>query len=288
MKPLTFALTTALLFALLTPSTAQADWNTGDPAKWVQMPDLSPQGMDVNASVDLGVGGFPQLVVLADDFRCTSTDPITDIHLWGSWKNDLLPLVFDASSPTFFSPDPGAVMFNLSIHADIPANQNPDGPFSKPGELLWSHIFNPGEFTARPWATNIEEGWLDPISGQFIFPGDTVAWQYNFLIPEDEAFIQQGTSTLPVVYWLDVAAIPQNEGPVPEEPLFGWKTSIDHFNDTAVYGPTELINWPNATDWRPIDSPTGVTQLDMAFVITPEPATLALLTLGVLAMLRRR
>ncbi len=26
---------------------ARADWNPGDPAKWVQLPDLSPTGMDV-------------------------------------------------------------------------------------------------------------------------------------------------------------------------------------------------------------------------------------------------
>ncbi len=279
---------TAVLAVLFTAAPTSADWNTGDPAKWVQMPDLSPQGMDINASFEQQVGAFPQLIVLADDFRCTSTDPITDIHLWGSWKNDLLPEVFDPTLPApFLRPDPGAVTFNLSIHADIPADQNPLG-FSKPGELLWSHVFNPGEFTARPWATNIEEGWLDPISSQFIFPGDTVAWQYNFLIPQAEAFIQQGTATDPVVYWLDVAAIPQPEVASTEAPLFGWKTSVDHFNDSAVYSTTDAANWPNVTDWLPIESPTGLTQLDMAFVITPEPATLALLTLGCLAVLRRR
>ncbi len=284
-QSLTILTAAAILF---TTAPASADWNTGDPYKWVQMPDLSPQGMDVNATFDQGdVGGLPPFIVLADDFLCTSTDPITDIHLWGSWKNDQLPQVFDPNTPGFFSPDPGAVMFNLSIHADIPANQNPAG-YSMPGQLLWSKVFNPGEFAVRPWATNIEEGWLDPISGQYIFPGDTVAWQYNFLIPEVEAFIQQGTSTDPVVYWLDVAAVPQNEGVVTEEPLFGWKTSIDHFNDTAVYGSTDLFNWPNVTNWQPIDSPIGVSQLDMAFVITPEPATLVLFALGGLAMLRRR
>jgi hypothetical protein len=28
---------------------------------------------------------------LADDFPCFSTDYITDIHIWGSWLNDILP-----------------------------------------------------------------------------------------------------------------------------------------------------------------------------------------------------
>ena len=27
---------------------------------------------------------------LADDFQCTNTGPITDIHLWGGWLNDIV------------------------------------------------------------------------------------------------------------------------------------------------------------------------------------------------------
>ncbi len=278
----------AVLAVLFAAAPATADWDPGQPAKWVQLPDLSPQGTDINASIDLASSLFPTpLVVLADDFLCTSTDPITDVHLWGSWLNDLLPEVFDITlPPPFMRPDPGALQVHLSIRADIPASLNPAGPFSVPGELLWSHVFNPGEFAVRPYAENIEEGWYDPISGNYQFPGDTVAWQYNFLIPEDEAFVQQGTPENPVIYWLDVAAIP--EGNATGQPLFGWKTSIDHFNDTAVYGAVDLANWPEPNGWLPIPDVAGVMPIDLAFVITPEPATLALLTMGGLMMLRRK
>ena len=40
--------------------------------------------------------------------------------------------------------------------------------------------------------------------------------------------------------------------------------------------------------WRELIDPRTGISLDMAFVITPEPATLALLTLGAIAVLRRR
>lgn len=283
---LTISTVLAVIFAAVP---ASADWDPGQPAKWVQMPDLTPDGMDINASYDPFAGGLNSLIVLADDFACTSTDPITDIHLWGSWLNDLLPDVFDPTFPGFYRPDAGSVQFHLSIRADIPAHHPPDPqPYSRPGELLWSHVFNPGEFAVRPYAENIEEGWYNPLSGQYVFPGDTIAWQYNFLIPNDEAFVQQGTTTNPVVYWLDVAAIPKNTGPTTEEPLFGWKTSRDHWNDVAVYGSVGLVNWPEPDEWLPIDIPVGIVPVDMAFVITPEPATLALCALGMTALIKRR
>ena len=60
------------------PLLARADWEPDDPwTKWVQMPD--PDGWDVKVTT-------PKL--LADDFECTSLDPIAGIHFWGSWKHD--------------------------------------------------------------------------------------------------------------------------------------------------------------------------------------------------------
>ncbi|MBN1918657.1 MAG: hypothetical protein JW889_12175 [Verrucomicrobia bacterium] len=67
-----------LLFAavcgwLLLPA-ARADWNEGDPAKWVQLPD--PNGWDIKVT-----GGF-----VGDDFVCNEPGWVTDIQFWGSWK----------------------------------------------------------------------------------------------------------------------------------------------------------------------------------------------------------
>ncbi len=192
---------------------ANADWDESMPAKWVQNPDLSPMGIDINASPN------PGDFILADDFLCQNQEFITGIHVYGSWLNDYLP----------FGEAPEAIRFTLSIHADIPASQNPEG-YSLPGELLWIREFQPGEFQVRPWADNIDEGWMDP-PAEYFFPGDHVCWQYNFEIPQEEAFEQLGTEEDPIVYWLDLKAFPEDP-----EASFGWKTSIDHWNDNAVYG----------------------------------------------------
>jgi hypothetical protein len=57
-----------------------ADWNAGDSCKmhFPQMPD--PAGWDV-CLIDQ---------FLADDFVCSQSGPITDIHFWTSWRSDLI------------------------------------------------------------------------------------------------------------------------------------------------------------------------------------------------------
>ncbi|MFA7237845.1 MAG: PEP-CTERM sorting domain-containing protein, partial [Phycisphaeraceae bacterium] len=73
----------------------------------------------------------------------------------------------------------------------------------------------------------------------------------------------------------------------------GWKTADmtlypspytgNHYQDDAVFY--------NGTTWQELFDPrfpTGQVSLDLAFVITPEPTSIALLTIGGLALLRRR
>ncbi len=238
----TFVFAAVLVLALSV--LASADWDDGDPYKWLQLPDLQPTGMDVNAT-------FP--FVLADDFLCTETGPIEGIHVWGSWYQDYLPYG-----------DPTAVSFTLSIHADIPADESPTG-YSMPGELLWMMDFNPGEFQPRIWEEGLQEGWLNP-PDMYVPLGDTVCWQYNFTIIGDLAFVQQGSAANPIVYWLDVQARPDDI-----DAYFGWKTSVDHWNDDAVWGQGEE---PNITDWWELRYPEGhpwyPESIDLAFVIAGE------------------
>ncbi len=158
--------------------------------KWNQSPDLSTDGIDVKATL-------PN--VLADDFLCTEQTLITDVTVWGSWLNDQLP-----------GNNPSNVTFTLSLHADIP-DPDGDGPgYSRPGDTLWQRTFQPGTFTARRYAEHIDEGWWDPSqpTSSYIFPGDHVCWEYNFLIPPSDAFCQRGSPDNPVVYWLDLQATP--------------------------------------------------------------------------------
>jgi len=250
----------AMLVALAASANlAKADWKPGDPYKWVQMPDLEA-GMDVLAT---------EPKILADDFQCTFTGPITDVHIWGSWLDDI---VLDT------------VTFKLSIHSDVPAGA--DGTtYSYPGPELWSMVFQPGQYIANPWPTPpTTERFYDPNQGAVV-GFDTQVWQYNFYIDEPLAFVQQGTSANPVVYWLDVQA--QTLTPSAQ---FGWKTTYQPWNDDATWSDAPFGTEPAI--WNELIDQTTGTSLDMAFVITtiPEPGTAMLLGLGaaVLLITRRR
>jgi hypothetical protein len=271
------------LAAFALPTTA--DWNPGDPYKmhYPQLPDLTNTGIDVLATVQGDWASQPQWKILADDWLCTETGPVSDIHIWGSWRNSHLP-----------NGDPNNVVFKLSIHDDVPA-----GPttFSRPGLLLWQGFYRPGQFTVLP---NIVSGvtWRffdpnlvqNPIVGQ-----DSTAWQYNFT--------NLGVNGVPLfeqrqghIYWLDVQA-----QPLDPTAFFGWKTTnpldprTPHFQDDAVFADTAAFGGALITPWAPLVYPPGAFEgqsIDLAFVITPEPGTIAMLlgvgVAGLVALVRRR
>jgi hypothetical protein len=269
----------ALFCQLTFVTAAKADWNPTDPYKWLQQPD--PQGFDVNATWK---GITPFYKILADDWLCTSNDPITDIHIWGSWLNNIV--------------DNQNLTFKLSIHRDVPAGV--DAPYSHPDNtaagLIRNYIFAPGTYTARV-DPNLPQGaterFYDPNTDQII-GFDNQIWQYNFENLPDP-FVQEGTTANPVIYWLDVQAfLPQTS-----EAVFGWKTSRDpHQLDDAVFGDTTTFGGPlfgpapAPVFWRDMfypaatpSHPTGES-MDMAFVITsvPEPGALMLLIIALLTL----
>lgn len=214
--------------------------------KWEQAPDLDLTGLDVNASSD----GASAPYILADDFQCTVSGPLTDFHIYGSWRFDEIP----------GSPD--NVTFFLSIHEDWPVGhpQNPNN-YSIPGDVLWMQLFPPGTFGVMPFATGLQEGWLDPPDGYMLF-GDTVCWLYEFFVDPLEAFQQEAGK----IYWVDVQAIPGFPNTA-----FGWKTSLDNWNDDAVwgigmepfFGPWEELRYPPGHPFSP-------QSIDLAFSITGE------------------
>ena len=275
------------LLLLCASATVQAQQAPGPAPKWLQPPDLTPMGLDVSAMAP---------IILADDFLCTSTGPITNIQIWGSWLGDYLP---NGNDPTDIS-------FRLKIHPDIP-NPYPDNPqyWSTPAEpILWERMFysanHPTTFTVEPYYTLPDEpegeGWYDPFSPPYIPDADHTIWQYNFDIPLPEAFVQQGTTGNPITYWLSLEAFVQDP-----DAHFGWKTSSQHWNDDAVWMSEASIfdpdfsyitNGGTISLWSELLYPDGhelVGQsIDLAFAIAPEPITLAVLILGMVPAALRK
>jgi len=242
----------ALSFVALAP--AWADWNIGDPYKmhYPQLPD--PNGWDVNSTYYIGV---------ADDWLCTGSGPVTDIHAWFSWRGD------QDATPEF-------------VHVQIWSDDR-SGQFSKPGQPLWHKDFSAEDpnLKVRFWGQG-DQGWYDPSTGSFVQHDHQNIFQLNVLIDPTEAFVQEQGN----IYWLELSVkFPLG---TPPNIQVGWKTSISpQFEDDAVWREITM----GAPNWREIREPITGKSLDMAFVITPEPNTLVLLLgagLMVLALRRLR
>jgi len=239
-----------ILCVLLTTSFALADWDEGDAYKmhYPQLPD--PMGLDVN---------FMSPKVLADDWLCTESGPVSDIHFWFSSRGDE-QFVID------------------NIHASI-HDDDRTGLYSKPGNLLWERDFSPAEFRVRMYG-NGDQGWYDPNTGEVIALDHMFIHQAN-IVKIPDPFYQKADN----IYWLDLSV--KATGPDgTQEAWLGWKTSLDHFEDSAVWADADPGTIPQ---WQKLYNPGGVADsLDLAFVITPEPTTILLLVGGMAAGLLRR
>ncbi|KKL88651.1 hypothetical protein LCGC14_1922560, partial [marine sediment metagenome] len=204
-----------LALVLAVSATAWADWFPGDDFKmhWPQMPD--PNGWDVN---------FIQPKVLADDWECTEDGPVSDVHFWMSSRMDE-PFIL--------------LSVHLSIHTDDLSN--PD--YSQPGNLLWEADFDPSMFTVNPYGTG-QQGWYDPNPPEQVYPGDHfMFYQVNIPRIPDPWIQEKGT-----IYWLDISVV--GIGPLGLAQL-GWKTSLDHFRDNAVWADDTggaIAQWQPLTD----------------------------------------
>ena len=239
-----------------------ADWEPADGHKmhFPQLPD--EDGWDVNAT-------WP--VVLADDWECSRSGWVKDIHFWGSWKGGVEGVI---------------TSFKLSIHADIP---DPDGSgplYSMPGELLWEQEVLFENVDVVGIDPPVMEGWYNPDTEQ-VLPNDHQAYfQYNIHFPETQDLFKQKKGT---IYWLKISAVVVSGE-------WGWKSSVNHWNDDAVWAVDPTY------DWVDLYEPEAFTQsLDLAFVITGDPfliptvsewglivMTVLFLTAGTIVFGRRR
>ena len=233
---------------------AVADWDEGDMHKmhFPQLPD--PNGWDV-----AWYGNW-----LGDDWVCSKTGPVSDIHLWVSYYgyNDDVP---------------PSVMTNANLAVRIYTN-NPCGPddYSIPDVMKWERTFTLGDYTIC-YAGYGEQQWYWPTSG-VVDPDGYHTSYFQINIDEITNPFHQVEDE---VYWL----VTKFDRIAPE---IGWKTADltkyphdypghtygEHFMDDAV-----LYH----EGWNEI-SIAGASR-DLAFVITPEPGTLVLLATAGLGLL---
>jgi len=240
-----------VLCVLAVAGLAAADWNEGDYDKmhYPQLPKMIG-GWDVKASY---------YRFLADDWQCSETGPVTDIHLWVSFMDD-----------AYFNP----TMIHTAIWTD-----DISGPFSKPKDRVWHKDWSSG-WTTRLYGTG-PQGWYDPQysiqdpnQGQdpALHPDHWNVYQINMLIDPMEAYVQEVGN----VYWLEFSI------PTPIEGNIGWKQSgSPQYRDDAVWRITDGA-------WEPLEDPFTGLSMDLAFVITPEPGTIGLMLLGLAGWFCRR
>jgi hypothetical protein len=249
---------------------AAADWDPDDPHKmhFPQLPDQNDEMGPGEFSWDVKLGdNLGHSVTLADDWLCTESGLVTDIHLWVSWQGDLVG-------------DIGLIQ--VGIWSDLP-DPDPADPqnWSMPQDLLWMGDVAPAPpdpnvpllpmmFTVRPYGPPSPQGFFDPYG--FVppmYPDHLMTWQINIQLDPSTAFYQEEGTT----YWLSVlmpAVIDPSGGTVQA----GWKTSEDHWNDDSVFLP--MIKYENGAarqplPWQELRDPLEPSlSLDQAFVITAD------------------
>ncbi len=169
--------------------------------------------------------------IMADDWPCYDSRPITDIHWWGSfigWTQPYLPPVLPHG-------------FHIGIWTDVAQNDpNNQLPYSHPGTLIWEY-----RGTCTSWVWNFAGYDKDPRQAEGM--ENEACFQFTQLLSEDEWFYQEPNEdpNIPHIYWLSIAAMyPAGAEQQPDFYPWGWKTRPHIFNDDAVRITNTTQKWP--------------------------------------------
>lgn len=211
--------------------------------KWHQPPDPAfPQNVYYgwNQHSDWWYGP-----IAADDWLCTTPEPVTGINWWGSfigWKHPY--------------PPPMPSHFHLQMWTDVPGM--PPG-FSHPGEVIW-----------ETWAYTYTVEWVgwdyDPRTKEY-----ESCFKFKYALSPWEYFYQEPGPGGVNVYWLSVSAC--EGGPPPPVP-FGWKTRPrdpqSPAPDAAVvtWDPIQPVLGSQWVSGYPLYWPDEQSPWDLAFELT--------------------
>ncbi len=211
--------------------------------KWAQPPEDTEPPMAWLGWNERSVYGGA--TIAADDWRCETEDPVTDIHWWGSFQN-------------WTRPEPPPDMpthFHIAIWTDVPAG--PENPWSHPGQVIWETDCY--EFTMLP------EGFdFDPRDESF-----ETCFRFDQVLDEPEWFRQTSHEG---IYWISIAAV-YPEGMVVEHP-WGWKTRPREPSSPApddavrIFVPTAPRLGMRFEQGDPIFWPSPEQSWDLAFELT--------------------
>ena len=187
------------------------------PYKWEQPPESEFFGMQVNANPNY---------LLADDFICNKTGDLTDINIYGDWFNGILP-----------DNGEGDAQFTLAIH-----DAAPYGDGTMPGNVLWSHTYQPGDFSFEYVIFENSFDWQNPDGTGYLSGQNWSCIRYDFQVPQGD-FKQEGTPYLPKTYWLTLQVVPNSSNP---DCKFGWNNSETSFKIGTTNGYNAM--WATGTE----------------------------------------
>ena len=171
--------------------------------------------------------------MIADEFLCVDSRPITGFRWWCSfrgWTQPYLPSIL---------PDG----FHIGIWSDAPVggSDNPEG-FGHPKTLIWETYCD-----CTTWK----------LTGYSIDPRDTSSqetlFEFTQLLSQDEWFYQQynsGAQSDLNTYWSSITAVYDPAGPEPQY-VWGWQTRPKFFVSGAVRIQSILQGGTTST-WPPM------------------------------------
>jgi hypothetical protein len=228
------------------------------PLKWSQ----PPIEIDPNANVPIYCGwDEPSFTedpcsywkVVADDFRCLGTMPVTSVHWWGSYVG------WEGPEP----PQPEPIAWRIGFWSNVPADVAAE--YSYPEELL-RQVEVPADCVRGQWAGYDKSP--DPC-----LPWDT-CFEYYVDLEPNQYFWQAdfNANTIDSIFWISITAIYPNDVNDVEFP-WGWKTRPWSWMDDAVrfelYQAPQLGTVLDPCDVTPIEYDRE--SYDVAFELDTDP-----------------
>ncbi|MCJ7730484.1 MAG: hypothetical protein MUO27_11495, partial [Sedimentisphaerales bacterium] len=201
----------------------------------------------------------PKWKIVADDYRCIGSMPVTSIHWWGSFHGWVWPEKQGQLPPVL--PE----KWWIGFWSNVPAGAEPNYlPYSYPNKLLHS-------ITIPAARVDFNEVGSDEYYSYY--PRD-ICYQYNVDLNSAEVFRQDDFNemTYDDIYWISIVA----EYNVPEAYYpWGWKTRPWSWMDDAVTFTLSFKPGPNyVTDpcqIVPIVDPMWGESVDVAFEFDTDP-----------------